>query len=172
MQINNFPVTFMSQCINKFLNQYYSECYRSRVTNIPPAAAPVNAIVADDEDPYAGDTQSYDVPGDNYQGIDEDLEAQPEEGGSENSGGDRGQDGSDDNAGNDNSQAPFFRSNRQPTPVPGGVAGAAGGRGQGRGRGRGRGRGAKKEEIGQEILNYLKATEDDIPELNDLEHMF
>ena len=29
----------------------------------------------------------------------------------------------------DNSQAPFFRSNRQPTPVPGGVAGAAGGRG-------------------------------------------
>ena len=48
---NNFPVTLMSQCIDKFLNQYYSECYRSRVTNIPPAAAPVNAIVADDEDP-------------------------------------------------------------------------------------------------------------------------
>ena len=46
----------------------------------PPAAAPDNAIVADEEDPYAGDTQSYDVPGDNYQGIDEDLEAQPEEG--------------------------------------------------------------------------------------------
>ena len=69
---------------------------------------PVNAIVADGEDPYGGVTQPYDVPGDNYQGIDEDLEAQPEEGGSENSGGDRSQDGADDNAGNDNSQAPFF----------------------------------------------------------------
>ena len=58
--------------------------------------------------PYAGDTQSYDVPGDNYQGIDEDLEAQPEEGGAENSSGDRGQDGADDNAGNGQQSGTLF----------------------------------------------------------------